>query len=75
MKLTDRQQRTYQGLIRLHTQAIGPHEHFFSADRVAGAAGIHRRSAHNDLNVLVGLEKVRIIDADGKRCYAARGHR
>jgi len=73
--MTHRQQRTYQGLIRLHAQAIGPHEHTFSADRIAGASGIHRRSTHNDLQVLHDLGKVRIMVADGKRCYAARGYR
>jgi hypothetical protein len=72
--MTDRQQTIYAGLIRLHSLARGP-GHLFSTDRIAEVTGIHRRSTHNDLQVLIGLERVRVVRGDGKRFYGARDYR
>jgi hypothetical protein len=72
--MTPRQERTYKALVQLHTTAKGSF-HTFSSDKVADTADIHRRSAHNDLQVLVDEGKVEVILGDGKRFYRARGYR
>lgn len=72
--MTDRQQTTYAGLIQLHSLTKGE-GNLFSADKVAKVTSIHRRSVHNDLQVLVGLGRARVFKGDGKRFYGARGFR